>query len=196
MERKLVAVDKIWEDVLELRKLTLPMMTIVDTFKETEVQKFREVKASNLGESFLQGNSIDESKERLQAVSSDLEDVRPFVGEYLWILLKCYRTIQLRLFVVLQMFLDDDEKVIGWFHDEQTHQIIAAVLDERELAHFYELTFGKFSWLINKLEAKMLAELRQIVSGQHFAQDAVGKIDAAAIEKMTKAVSSAKSSAL
>ena len=49
MERKLVAVEKIWEEVLELRKLTLPTMTIVDLFRESGVRKFREVKESNLG---------------------------------------------------------------------------------------------------------------------------------------------------
>ena len=71
MERKLVAVEKIWAEVLELRKLTLPTMTIVDVFKETEIQKFREVRKSNLGDSLLQRNSVEEYKERLQTVSPD-----------------------------------------------------------------------------------------------------------------------------
>ena len=195
MERKLVAVEKIWAEVLELRKLTLPTMTIVDVFKETEIQKFREVRESNLGDSLLQRNSVEEYKERLQTVSPDLEVVRPFVGEYLWILLNCYRAIHLRLFVILQMFMDDEKRVIGWFRDEKTYEIISAVLDEQELARFNGLPFGKFLWLIDKLEVKMLAELRHIVSGQHFAQDTVGKIDSTAIEKMAKAVSSARSHA-
>ena len=146
--------------------------------------------------SFLQENSVDECKERLQTISQDLEGIRPFVGEYLWILLNCYRTIHLRLFAVLHMSLDDDEKVIGWFNHEKIYEVITAVLDDKELSHFNGIPFGNFSWLIDKLETKMLAELRHIVSGQHFAQDAVGKIDADAIEKMSKAVSSARSSTL
>ena len=110
--------------------------------------------------------------------------------------MNCYRAIHLRLFIVLEMFLDDDEKVVGWFNDEKTYEIIAAVLDEQELTHFNGLPFGKFTWLIDKVEAKMLAELRHIVSGQHFAQNSLGKIDAAAIEKMSKAVTSARNHAL
>ncbi len=196
MERKFVAADKIWDEVLELRKLTFPTMSIVDLFKDSEAQKFRAAKESELGASFLQGSPIEELKERLQTISSDLEKVRPFVGEYLWMLLNCYRAIHLRLFIVLGMFNNDDEKVVGWFSDKKTYEIIAAVLDERELTHFNELPFGKFTWLIDKVEAKMLAELRHMVSGQHFAQDALGKIDAAAIEKMSKAVVSARNHAL
>ena len=49
MERKLVAIDKIWEEVLELRKLTLPTMSIVDVFQKTEARKFRALKESDFG---------------------------------------------------------------------------------------------------------------------------------------------------
>ena len=195
MERKLIAVEKIWDEVLQLRKLTLSKMALVDALKENETQRFRELMKSDLGSSFLQKNSAEENKERLQKLSSDLERVQPFVGQYLWSLLECYRTIHMRVFIVLEMFGDDASKALGWSTDEGTYGIVAAALDERELEYFNQMQFGKFTWLIGKLESKMLAELRHIVSGQHFAQDALGKIDERAIERMRQAVASAQDKA-
>ena len=192
MERKLIAVDRIWDDVLQLRKLTLPTMTFVDAFKESETVDFQEFKKSDAGSSVLQGNSTEEIKEKIQTISPDLEEVRPFVGEYLWSLLECYRAIHLRMFVVLGVSSDDTSKVLRWFADETTYGIVTAVLDGDELEHFDELQLGKFTWLNRNVEAKILAELRHIVSGQQFAQDALGKIDDAAIERMRQAAASAQ----
>lgn len=170
-------------------------MSIVDTFKVSEVDKFRKIRESGLGVSFLQGNSVEATKEKLQTISPDLEAIRPFVGEYLWNLLNCYRTIHLRMYFILQMLSDDPAEVIGWFTDKGTYGIVAAVLDEKELEYFDKLQFGKFTWLIDKLESKMLTELRNIVSGQHFAQDALEKIDDAAIKRMKQAVASTQTDA-
>ncbi len=192
MDRKLAAVDIIWSEVLILRRLTLSKMTYVDVFKETETHKYKEVMESNLGNTVLQESSLEEKKERLNTISHDLDKVRPYIGEYLWGVLECYRAIQVRMFFVLEMFSDDSSKVIGWYRDEGTYGIVTAVLNETELEHFDNMQFGKFTWLIGKVETKMLAELRHIVSGQHFAQDALGKIDDDALEEMRQAVASAR----
>ena len=52
MERKLIAVDKIWYEVLQLRKLTLPKMTFLDIFKEFETDKITELRKSDVGSNF------------------------------------------------------------------------------------------------------------------------------------------------
>jgi len=190
MKRKLDSVDKLWSEVLKLRKLTMPGMSFVDLFKESETQKFGEFKKSESGIAFLPRESVEESKQTLQTVSPDLEEIRPYISEYLWVLLNCYREIHLRLCIFLRS--DEDEQVIGWYKDDKTYQIVVAVLDEEELAYFNELQIGKFSWLNEKVEYKMLSELRHIVSGQHFAQDALGKINTNEIEKMRQAAMHAR----
>ena len=109
--------------------------------------------------------------------------------------MNCYRAIHLRMNIVSQMLSDDPAEVIGWFTDKGTYGIVVTVLDEKELEYFNSLQFGKFTWLVDKLESKMLAELRDIISGQHFAQDALEKIDDAAIERMKQAVASTRDDA-
>ena len=185
IERKLVAVDRLWKEVLEVRKLLAIEMSFIDVFGEGEAKKFKEFKESSAGVEFLIKKTPEEIRESLNSISSGMEDIRPYVSEYLWALFDSYRTVHLRVFVSLHSQVGDEGyKEIDWYNDEGTYEIISAILNTNELSDFDKLQYGKFSWLVRSLEYKLLVELRRIISGQHFAEDALEKVGMSAIEKI------------
>lgn len=186
IERKLVAVDRLWKEVLEVRKLLAAQMSWIDIFGEDETEKYKEFRESAVGAQFLAKKAPEEAKESLESISSEMEDIRPYVSEYLWALFHSYKIIHYRVFVSLQVETEGCEG-IDWYKDKGTYGIISTILDENELHNFDELQYGKFSWLVRSLEYKILVELRKIISGQHFAEDALEKAGASVMEKIKEA---------
>jgi hypothetical protein len=101
-----------------------------------------------------------------------IEEVRPYVGEYMWAVFSCYQTILIRILVLVQLGRTDAEK-IEWYKDGGTRQVIAAVLTPAELAEFDRTEFARINWLQRQLESKLLAAARKIISGENFGAEAL-----------------------
>ena len=184
MERKLDAVDQLWSEVLKLRNLLPPAMTFVDIFQEDEISKYKHFRSSREAAQIATTWSPQEYKEKLKSFNGAVEDIRPYIGEYLWAAYHAYRVIHMRLSV----FLHSDENgmsALGWYNDEVNRGVIEAILDEEELNHFYRLRVGKYSWLQRTLEHKMLSQIRKIISGAKYLEDAREKLGMDALEKIS-----------
>jgi hypothetical protein len=105
--------------------------------------------------------------------SSSIEDIRPFVGEYLWAMFFSYRTILFRILFLLHLGRTDAEK-IEWYKDDATRHLIKAVLTAPgELQEFEQTQFGKVSWLQRRLESKILAAAQKVISGETFGTESL-----------------------
>ena len=185
MERKLAAVDQLWSEVLQLRN-TLPLaISFIDIFQDNEISKYQKLKESSDGSQFVTKLSQEEFQEKLKVFSNSTENMRPYVGDYLWAVFNSYKVIHMRLLVILQTAENEFNEVL-WYKDEGTYGIIKAVLSEEELKHFDELKIGKFAWLNRQLEFKILSELRKVISGEHFGEDALKQVAADTLEKINE----------
>lgn len=163
VERKLNGVDRLWGGIVQFRAGLPPELPLIDVMT---VDEYRATKDHPSFQKLAGGLSEDNLK-KLSAGS--IEDVRPYVGEYMWAVFSCYQTLLIRISVLFHLATLDPEK-IEWYKDAGNQNLLKAVLTPAELAEFDTTTFGKISWLQKRLESKLLAAAQKVISG-----DTLGK---------------------
>jgi len=118
----------------------------------------------------LAGDLSEDNLKKLSAGS--IEDVRPYVGEYMWAVFSCYQTLLIRISVLLHLAKFDPKK-IEWYTDAGNRNLLKAVLTPAELAEFDITTHGKISWLQRRLESKLLEGARVVISGETLGKESV-----------------------
>jgi hypothetical protein len=167
MERKLQAVDVLWSRVLNLRSHLPPILGFIDVLT---VDEYRGIKNHRTFPTLSDGWSMEKITQLVD--DKDVERVRPYIGEYTWAVFYSYQAVMLRILYLLHEGRDDAEK-LDWHKDSGTRQLIEAVLPTAEFKEFEANRFGKITWLQRRLEAKILAATRQLVSGEEFGADAL-----------------------
>lgn len=166
MERKLSAIDKLWSCIPQFRASLPPVLMVMDVMTVDEYKG-----AKDHPQFKALGGEVSPEKIATLAPKS-IEEVRPYVGEYMWAVFYCYQTILIRILVLLQLGRTDAEK-IEWYKDGGTRQVIAAVLTPAEMEEFDQAEFAKIAWLQRRLESKLLAAARKIISGENFGAEAL-----------------------
>lgn len=180
MERKLQAVDKTWKTLIDFRGKLPAILGFIDLLT---VDEYKGAKDHPTFISLAQ----DLSEAKIVGLAQwDIEDARPYVGEYIWSLVFIYRAILLRTALLLFMGRTDAEK-IEWHKDGGIQQLISAALSKDEKTSFDQQQFGKIVWLQRQLESKILSAIQKIISGEdvvapsieqlHIIQDAMAKSD-------------------
>lgn len=180
MERKLQAVDKTWKTLIDFRGKLPAILGFIDLLT---VDEYKKVKDDPTFVSLAQ----DLSEAKIAGFAQwDIEDARPYVGEYIWSLVFIYRTIFLRTTLLLFWGRMDAEK-IQWHKDESIQQLISAALSKNEKTSFDQQQFGKIVWVQRQLEIKILSAMQKIISGEdvvapsieqlRIIQDAIAKSD-------------------
>jgi len=173
MERRLAAIDRLWNRILRLRGSLPPIITLIDAFTVEEYKRdqdhpFIQALTGNL--SLQQFGSI---LKLLKEEDGDrTEQARPYVGEYMWSLFYCYEVILIRLMATVSISRDDAAKV-EWYKDDLTRQFIVAGLGPGEVQEFDQLSFGRVPWLQSTWESKILSAAQVIVSGEQFGADSL-----------------------
>lgn len=172
MERKLDSIDELWASILKLRNTLSSAIVGIDLFRTNEVEEYKEMKSRA---PLLSQWTPEELKKKIESIEiTEIEKVRPYIGEYLWAIFSSYQVIHIRLLVHLYLSQDDAEK-LKWHTDEGTYLLIKAVLTESELSEFNRMNFGRFFWLRRKLESKILYETQKIISGEHYGAESFEK---------------------
>ena len=174
MERKLDAIDKLWDKILMLRKSQPPIMPFIDIMT---VEEYKDAKDNPNFKPLREGLSEGLSKEKLDNIfdsgEGPIEKVRPYVGEWMWALFYCYRTVIVRLSVLFQLERDDTAEMEEWFKDEGIRQLVKTVLNSDEFREFDQLPFGKWSNFQRRIDSKLLAASKRVISGKEFGTDTV-----------------------
>lgn len=169
MERKLSAVDRLWDRVLQLRGSLPPILTFIDVLT---VGEYKGIK----NHPTFQALTGELSKEKIAGMVSNeagpIEKVRPYVGEYMWAIFFSYQAIMLRTLFLLYLGRDDAEK-IEWFKDSGIRQLMEAVFTPEEIKEFDQTQFGKISWLQRKVDSKLIAASGKVISGEAFAAESL-----------------------
>lgn len=171
IERKLDAIDILWSSVLAARENIPAVMSFIDilTVDEYKTSKDHPHFKALIGEV---------SNEKLVAMFMDnvgsKERIRPYIGEYLWALLSTYQALILRVALLLHWGKDDAEK-LNWHRDSAVQQTLKVSLTQAELAAFENVKIGKIGWLQGTFEKKMLTAMQVIISGEHFAEEALAQ---------------------
>lgn len=169
IERKLDALDTLWDAVLAARENVPAVMGFIDILT---VDEYR----SSKDHPHFQALVGELSPDRLVTMFKDnvgsRERVRPYVGEYLWALITTYQAVVLRVALLLHWGVEDEKK-LDWHLDHGIQQLLQASLTNSERAEFDQVQIGKVGWLQRNFEHKILAAMQVIISGQHFGDEAL-----------------------
>lgn len=166
MERKLNAIDRLWYQILTLRH-SLPPIFDMMTVDEYRKAKHRPELLALAGEL---------SPERIAGLvgskNDPIEKVRPYVGEWMWALFYCYQAIMIRRLFLFHLEGDDATK-IEWYKDQGIRQLITVALTSDEIKTFDQTLFGKGARLQERMESKILATAKRVISGEEFGADSL-----------------------
>jgi hypothetical protein len=167
MERKLTAIDTLWAAVLRARASAPPVLHFIDLL---HVDEYRDEGRKH--PAFRELTEGLSEKTITAAMVSDVEGIRPYVGEYLWALFGSYQAIFLRAAFLLAMGRDDPAKM-EWQKDSGIKSLLQAVLSATELQEFERTRFAKITWLRRVIEGKILAAMAQVISGEKFGEESL-----------------------
>ena len=158
MERKLQSVDTLWSRVLRMRAGLPALLGFIDILT---VDEYKGIKDHKTFRHLSEGWSTEKINE---LIDSSVEQVRPYIGEFVWAVFYSYQAVMLRIVFLLHAGRDDAAK-LEWHKDDGTRQLVRAVLTDPEFREFEETRFGKIMWLQRKFEAKILMSAHTLISG-------------------------------
>lgn len=169
IERKLNALENLWEAILEARKNVPLVMGFLDILT---VEEYKSSKDNPSFQQLVGQISIENLATMFKDNVGSRERIRPYVGEYLWALLSTYQALIARVALLLHWGTKDEEK-LNWHKDKGVLQLIRIFLNAEEYAEFEAVRVGKIGWLQSNLENKILSGIDAIVSGRQIADQAL-----------------------
>ncbi|WP_428562196.1 MAG: hypothetical protein ACP59X_20770 [Solidesulfovibrio sp. DCME] len=160
-QKRLCGVEVLWKAMLTVRNNTPVVLMFVDTMPESDFEKiFRH-----------DFSGFDTSIDARYVVamcgvgSVVVEEVRPFVGDYLWHLYSCYLTLHL---AAVSLYTTGKGRGVlsPWYRDAGCLQIMSAIVDEKEKVTFDSLEIGHLTWVRTVIENKFLKSADRILSGK------------------------------
>lgn len=169
IEKKLSAIETLWEGVLAARKNIPVVMGFIDILTEDEYSSMKDHRdfQAMVGEL-----STQKMTQMYEDNVGSRERVRPYVGEYTWALVSTYQAIILRTALLIQMGQEDSKK-LNWHLDSGIRQLLNSALSRAELAEFDDTKIGKVNWIQRKFEFKILAAMQVVISGEQFGDEAL-----------------------
>ena len=185
-ERRLNAIDQLWTEIVAIRNIVPPVMKIVDALKENETAIYTNYLGTTRANDATTNWSIEEFESKVNSISKSIEEIRPYIGEYLWAVFQTYRAIHIRICVKLQIDEDNADNVVKWYEDEMIQDMILTILDEKEFKLFNSKQYGKLGWLQRSLEQKILFQLEKFISGEFYSDDTQRKFAIDALQKISE----------
>ena len=189
-ERKLEAANRLWTEIVKIREVVPPIMLYVDAHKEDETDRYNEF-SNSIRQNGLNLNwTPEEFKDKINSISKSMEEVRPYIGEYLWAVFKVYSTVHMRICVKLQFInLNGTESIVNWHNDQMIQDMVSAILDDNEIELFNSQQYGKLRFLRSVLEQKILVELEKFISGEFYLNETQRMLAANALKRVDESAS-------
>ena len=185
MERKLNAIERLWDTILTLRNSLPVILSIIDVMT---VDQYRKAKDDPRFQALAPEVSEEQIASFLKSEDGSIEKVRPYVGESMWVLFYCYRVIMIRRLFLFHLDRDDAAK-IEWHKDQATRELITLALTPDEIKEFNRTLVSKGVWLQRQMESKILATSKRVISGEEFGAESLQQarlIELCALELQAK----------
>lgn len=170
-EKRLKAIDFYWEDILELEQFIQPLNYFDPIALAKEVEKINRIK-SDLPEKFQETISqafkdLDSDKMLKTATvfKKEIEKLRPYIGEQLWLLRFFYFSFIGRIVHLYETNYSKGLNLEHWMKDEFLKKNLQNILSDEEIKFIYETEHGGIQRGINMFKQKILKEISEITSG-------------------------------
>jgi hypothetical protein len=171
--RKLDAIEGLWRGVLAIRSMIPPGMVYVDISTDAEfVRNAQEPRfQKTLGE--FDTNVLANS---LKSAQSNVELVRPFLGEHIWQLFEAYQATTLRAVIISFGFQEGRTgDSILWSRDKIVRSYIGSALGAKVVDEMDALMYSKQTMIRNRFERELLSQMAPLITGEEMSADALAQ---------------------
>lgn len=160
-ERRLKAIETTWRAILRLREMTPQILTVLDIMPPDLYHRaLDETKLKNMMDQ-LSYEILSSALSNLAAV----EEIRPFVGEYIYSLfLSCTSIVTTTTLFLIRC--RESREMRLWYEDETVLRLIRQVTTEDEFQKFSSAKIERFKLIQSLIEQKILAQVNRIISGE------------------------------
>jgi hypothetical protein len=161
-ERKIAAIESIWQYMMKMQSIPSPSFVICDIVLDAEYSKL------HLNQSIMDALSdlkYDSSMQIVQAGNTIAENARLLSGEYLYAIFFAYRALHGRL---IEVFLKMKElnSFSPWITDKGIHSIALQVLDEEKWIKIKSMQTNRFLLLRREFENTFIRHAENVISGK------------------------------
>ena len=159
--KRIEAIDILWKTALATRLRFPPQVYVMDVYLEEEWP--RKLADPEMQSEFADlRDSVNELVPNMK--EGVPESVRPFVGEYLWSLVFCYRAALCRAcYVVIQ---GEQGKPMYWKKDAHLKTLVSMILGTERTEALYVQPAGAMGKAFFEMDAKLAEEAGKIISGE------------------------------
>lgn len=179
MKRRLDCVDVLWTEVVWFYRSLPSVVGYLDVLTEEEYATAAEHPVGQEHFADISDTSVMSlmnANQHHRALGHgevrDIEEILPYVDDYLWGLFAAYRGITLRILMIL-VWHKDKGSDIHWYREPHTRHLIEATLTSEELQEFDSAEFGKIAKFVQIMESRILKEIRKTISGEQLGQESL-----------------------
>ena len=172
MERKLNALDTLWDATLASRNTLPKVLNFIDILAPGE---YKDACEHTEFKRLMEGESLSEIIIELANLRRKCESGRIYVGEYVWSVFISYQYIMGRIIFLLDKGRKDPNKM-EWDRDQTILNLLKSFLTEEEMHEFSNLPVAKISWIERNLESKILLSASSVISGKGFGEETLKNI--------------------
>ncbi|MCP9762395.1 hypothetical protein [Lacihabitans soyangensis] len=169
LETRIPKIEKYWDCILEIKSsipdpVLLSYQILIDSELNTET-----LNRSSIGTKLSKLHALEDLK-NLISQKKEIEKLRPFISEKLWLLGNVYSDFIGRCSYLL---IDGYKKgkIVIWKYDTGVKQILLTSLSEKEIGHILKNEFHTFENFLQLLEYKMLNEVSRLISNEALTED-------------------------
>lgn len=175
-EKRLMAIDFLWEHILELQDFIQPLNYFDPITQAKEVERINK-NSSDLPEKFQK--TIRQAFKELNAdkmlitqhvYKKEVEKLRPYLGEQLWLLRFFYFSFLGRITHLYDTAYNEGKNLEHWMKDEFLKENLKNILSDKEIDFIYEKEYGGIERGITLFKQKILEEMAKITSGNLVSQ--------------------------
>jgi hypothetical protein len=165
-DRRLTAIETLWSAILRLKEMIPAVVGHADILLETEYGEL--LTNERFAADFTELPDEQQVHRQLESVK-EVESVRLYLGERLFLYFFVYRAITFRI----AYLFDRGRKagrVLPWYRDSGIRQLLGHVLSQEEMVVFDQQKFCQLNWVQALIETKILQHADRVISGQESAE--------------------------
>jgi len=171
IDKKLISIERVWEAIVKARNETPAVIIFLDVLT---VDEYPTLVSNSDSRSLIEQLNPEKIGEIANSFAPDVENVRPYIGEYLWSIFFAYRAVTIRTLFLMHKGLNDPKK-LNWHEDKGILSLMSSVLTENQMQRFNRLQFGKFNLFRELFEGLMLATMSKVISGEKFSSEMISQ---------------------
>ena len=161
--RRLDAIDSIWNDVAKLRnEYASQSLILLDTLNPDDYSRIDFAKFPD-----LKPESYEKSWTKIAPIVSKLLEVKPFISDRIYVLCFSYWSLLVRIKFQIAIAFDKKElDKLKWIECDEILDLISLHLDANEVSELKAKQNGKFIWLCDNIEQKIISAMRDVLNGK------------------------------